>query len=507
MDSSPSAVSISLFFAVIVVTLAITYWAQKRSRTTSELYAAGGKIKAWQNGWAIAGDLLSASTFLGGIGMVFMAGYDAVVYAFAPLLGFVVMLGFIAGPMRRLGRFTFVDAAATRLSPTPIRIIGALSGLAVTLMYLIGQMLGVGGLIEILFGIPYEAAVVLVGILMVIYVAFGGMLATTWVQLTKAVILVFGVSLLALLALAQTNFSIDELYERASAVHKMGTGLLQPGGMRFSAIESASLSIALILGMPGMPHLLMRFFTVPDATTARRSLAISITIVGIVYYIVYFILGAAGVALLAANPDYTDASGMVPGGSNMVALHLARFLGGDVLFGLIAAVAFATILAVVAGLTVAAASSISHDLYSKVIARENRSERTEKLVFRVSTVVIGVLGIGLGIAFKGQNILFVTGLVFSIGASACFPILLMAMYWSRLTTAGAVAGGATGLALSIGLIVLGPSVWVQILGNATPIIPLSQPAIISAPAAFIVMILVSLVTREAARPAEAPAKA
>jgi cation/acetate symporter len=496
MDTSPSAIAISLFFVVIAVTLAITYWAQKRSRTTSELYAAGGKIKAWQNGWAIAGDLLSASTFLGGIGMVFMAGYDAVVYAFAPLLGFVVMLGFVAGPMRRLGRFTFVDAAATRLSPTPIRIIGALSGLAVTLMYLIGQMLGVGGLIEILFGIPYEAAVVLVGFLMVVYVAFGGMLATTWVQLTKAVILVFGVSVLAILALAQTNFSVNELYERAASVHKLGAGLLQPGGMGLSAIDSASLSIALILGMPGMPHLLMRFFTVPDAETARRSLAICITIVGIVYYIVYFILGAAGVALLAANPAYIDAGGMVPGGSNMVALHLAHYLGGEALFGLIASVAFATILAVVAGLTVAAASSISHDLYAKVIARENRSERTEKLVFRIATIVIGVLGIALGIAFKGQNILFVTGLVFSIGASACFPILIMAMYWSRLTTAGAVAGGATGLGLSVGLIVLGPSVWVQILGNTAPIIPLSQPAIISAPAAFVVMILVSLVTRE-----------
>lgn len=497
MNSSPSAVAIVLFFAVIVVTLGITYWAQKRSRTTSELYAAGGRIKAWQNGWAIAGDLLSASTFLGGVGMIFMAGYDAVVYAFAPLLGFVVMLGFIAGPMRRLGRFTFVDAAAARLSPVPIRVIGALSGLAVTLMYLIGQMLGVGGLIEILFGIPYEAAVVLVGILMVLYVAVGGMLATTWVQITKAIILVMGVSLLALLALAHTQFSLDELYARASAAHKLGAALHQPGGMNLTAIESASLSLALILGMPGMPHLLMRFFTVPDAATARRSLAISITIVGFVYYIIYFIVGAAGVALLAGNPAYTDSAGMVPGGSNMVALHLARFLGGDALFGLIAAVAFATILAVVAGLTVAAASSISHDLYAKVIAGADRSERTEKMVFRIATVVIGILGIGLGIAFKGQNILFVTGLVFSIAASACFPILFMAMYWSRLTTAGAVLGGATGLVLSVGLIILGPSVWVQILGNAAPIIPLSQPAIISAPAAFAVMILVSLLTRDA----------
>ncbi len=489
-----SPVAIALFFTVIAASLGITWWAQKRSRTAAELYAAGGQIKAWQNGWAIAGDLLSASTFLGGIGMFFTAGYDAMIYTVMPLVGFIVMLGFVAGPMRRLGRFTFVDAAATRLSPVPIRIIGALSALAVTLMYLVGQMLGVGGLVEIMFGIPYEAAVCIVGVLMVIYVAVGGMLATTWVQLTKALLLCFGVSLVALLALSRTGFSLDALYARARDAHALGGRLFQPGGLGLSPLEGASLAMALILGMPGMPHILMRFFTVPDAVTARRSLAISISVVGFVYYAVVFILGPAGVAFLAGNPDYTGASGMVPGGSNMVALHLARFLGGDVLFGVMAAVAFATILAVVAGLTVAAASSISHDLYAKVIARAP-SERREKLIFRVSSILIGVLGVGLGIAFKGQNILFLTGLVFSIGASACFPILVMAMFWKRLTTAGAVAGGATGLGLSVGLIVLGPSVWVQVLGNAAPIIPLSQPTIISAPAAFLVMVAVSLVTR------------
>lgn len=494
-----SPVAIALFFTVIGASLGITWWAQKRSRTAAELYAAGGRITAWQNGWAIAGDLLSASTFLGGIGMFFTAGYDAMIYTVMPLVGFIVMLGFVAGPMRRLGRFTFVDAAATRLSPVPIRIIGALSALAVTLMYLVGQMLGVGGLVEIMFGIPYEAAVCIVGVLMVLYVALGGMLATTWVQLTKAMLLCFGVSLVALLALAQTGFSLDGLYARARDAHRMGSQLLQPGGLGLSPLEGASLAMALILGMPGMPHILMRFFTVPDAVTARRSLTISISVVGFVYYVVVFILGPAGVAFLAGNPDYTGASGMVPGGSNMVALHLARFLGGDILFGVMAAVAFATILAVVAGLTVAAASAISHDLYAKVIAKQP-SERQEKLIFRVSSILIGVLGVGLGIAFKGQNILFLTGLVFSIGASACFPILVMAMFWKPLTTAGAVTGGATGLTLSVGLIVLGPSVWVQVLGNAAPIIPLSQPAIISAPAAFLVMVAVSLATRKSPAP-------
>jgi cation/acetate symporter len=505
MDDSPSAVAITLFCAVIAVTLGITYWAQKKSRTAAELYAAGGRIKPWQNGWAIAGDLLSASTFLGGAGMFFTAGYDTLIYTFGPLVGFVVMLGFVAGPMRRLGRFTFVDAVAAHLSPVPIRIIGALSALAVTLMYLIGQMLGAGGLIEILFGIPYAVAVVIVGSLMVIYVTFGGMLATTWVQFTKAIVLTAGVSLLALLAVARAHFSLNVLFEQAAAVHKLGPRLFLPGGTGMSAVEAASLTLAFILGIAGMPHILMRFFTVPNPAAARRSLAIGMTVVGVVYYLVFLVIAPAGVAYLTGNPAYSTPAGGIPGGSNMVALHLARFLGGNVLFGLMGAVAFATILAVVAGLTVAAASAVSHDLYATVIARGNPSEAREKLVFRAASIGIGILGIVLGIAFQGQNILFLTGLVFSIGASACFPILVMSMYWSRLTTAGAVAGGAVGLALSVGLIVLGPSVWVQVLGNAAPIVPLSQPTIIFAPAAFFVMIVVSLLTRRAT--AREPARA
>lgn len=498
MNHPTGNIAIVLFFLVIAATLAITYWAQKRSKSTAELYAAGGKIKPWQNGWAIAGDLLSASTFLGGAGMFFSAGYDSTIYTFGPLIGFVIMLAYIAGPMRRLGRFTFVDAAATRLSPVPIRIVGAVSALAVTLMYLIGQMLGAGGLIEILFGIPYNISVIIIGALMVIYVAFGGMLATTWVQLIKAFILTGGMMFVSFLCLAQTGFSMDTLYARAGEVHALGASLFLPGGMKLSSIEATSLLLAFVLGIPGMPHILMRFFTVPDATAARRSLVIGMSVVGVVYYLVFFIIAPSGVAFLTNNPDFMAPGGDVPGGSNMVALHLARYLGGDALLGIMAAAAFATILAVVAGLTVAAASSISHDLYSKVIARDNPSEKRERMIFRVSSVVIGAIGIALGIAFEGQNILFLTGLVFAIAASACFPILVMAMFWSRLTTAGAVAGGFTGLILSVGLIIAGPSVWVQILGHTAPIFPLSQPTIVSAPSAFIVMIVVSLLTRETA---------
>lgn len=501
MDSSVSPLAISLFFVVVAVTLVITYIAAKRSRTASDLYAAGGRIKPWQNGWAIAGDLMSAATFLGGIGMFFYAGYDALHYVFPAMVGFIIMLGFIAGPMRRLGRYTFADAAAARLSPVPIRIITSLSSLAVIFMYLIAQMLGAGGLIQILFGIPYTFAVIIVGGLMVIYVAFGGMLATTWVQFTKAMLLVLGASILAFLALGQTGFSLDELYARATNLHALGLSVMQPGGLGLTTLESISLSLAIGLGIPGMPHILMRFFTVPDPVAARRSVVVSMLVVGGTFVLIYMILGPAGIAFVTNNPNALNDAGTVQGGSNMVALHLARFLGGEALFGIIAAVAFATILAVVAGLTVAAASALSHDLYANVFARGKNNEHQETIVFRASCLLVGVIAIGLGIAFEGQNILFLTGLLYSIAASACFPILVMSMFWRRLTTVGAVAGASVGLGLSVGLIVIGPTVWVQILGNAEAIIPLSQPAIVSVPAAFLTMVIVSLLTRESS---EAP---
>ena len=497
MSFTVSLVAIGFFFAVIAITLGITYWAAKRSHTTTELYAAGGRINAWQNGWAVAGDILSAAVLLGGVGMFFTSGYDAVLYAFPVLMGIVIALGLVAGPMRRLGRFTFTDAAAVGLSPVPIRIIAALSTLAVLLMYLTAQMLGAGGLIQILFGIPFALAVTIVGFLMVIYVAFGGMLATTWVQIVKAVLLVTGISLLGILALAETGFSLDQLYARAIAVHRLGANLMQPGGLGLSRIEAASLTMAFAFGIPGMPHLLMRFFTVPDPVTARRSLVVGISVMAFTFVLIYLVLGPAGVAFVTNNPAFATASGGVQGGTNMVVLHLARSVGGDVIFGLIAAVAFATILAVVSGITVAAASALSHDLYVHVFARGQADERREAMIFRGSSVVIGAVGIGLGIAFQGQNILFLTGLLFSIAASSCFPMLVMSMFWSKLTTAGAVAGGAVGLAASVGLIIIGPSVWVQVLGNAEAIIPLSQPAIISVPAAFATMVIVSWFGRRA----------
>jgi cation/acetate symporter len=496
MQSSPNPVSISLFFVVIAISLVITYWAAKRSNSTSQLYAAGGKITAWQNGFAIVGDLLSAALFLGGVGMYFTSGYDAILYFFPAMAGLFLALTFIAGPLRKLGKYTFADVVAIRLSPVPIRILAAISALAVTLIYLIIQMVGAGSLIQILFGIPYKVSVLIVGALMIIYVAFGGMLATTWVQITKAILMFLGLITLAVLSLAHTHFSLNDLYTKAASMHKLGVGLFQPGGLKLSVAQAASLSLALALGGPGMPHLLMRFFTVQNSQVARRSVVISMVLIGIAYALVFLIIGAASVAFITGNPDYVTATGAPRGGTNMVALHLAAFLGGNVLFGITAAVAFATILAVVSGLTCAAASAISHDLYANVFARDSVNERRETLAFRGSCILVGAIGTLLGIFFEGQNIIYMTGMLFSIAASACFPVLVMSIYWKPLTTAGALAGGYAGLISSLGLIIIGPSVWVSVLKNPAPIIPIDQPAIFSVPVAFIVMILVSYLVPE-----------
>lgn len=496
MSSTVSTPSIVMFLGVIAISLAITYWAARRSHTRSQLYAAGGKITAWQNGFAIAGDLLSAATVLGGVGMFFMSGYDTNIYFFASMAGFLLMLGLVAGPLRKLGRFTFADVTAVRLSPVPIRVFAAISALAVILMYLISQMIGAGGLIEILFGIPYSTSVIIVGVLMITYVSFGGMLATTWVQVVKAILLVFALAFLSFLALAEVGFNLDTLYAKASSVHSLGRKLFQPGGMNMGPVAVISLAIALAFGIPGMPHILMRFFTVPSPVVARRSLVIGMLLIASIYALIFVVIGAASVAFVMDNPMYINETGAVRGGSNMVAIHLANYLGGDLLMGLIAAVAFATILAVVAGLTVAAAGAIAYDIYGNVFARGKSTERKETLIFRASSVGIGVLAIGLGIAFEGQNIIYLTGMLYGIAASACFPVLIMSIYWPRLTTVGAISGGTVGLISSVGIIIMGPNIWVQVLGNASPIFNLDQPAIISVPAAFLVMITVSLMTKE-----------
>jgi cation/acetate symporter len=500
--SSASPISIALFFIVIMISLAVTYWAARRSKTTSELYAAGGRITAWQNGFALTGDLLSAATFLGLVGLYFTGGYDAILYNFPTMVGFAIMVGFIVVPLRRLGKYTFADVAAVRLSPPRIRILAAISAVAVSLMYMIVQMVGAGSLIQILFGIPYRASVVIVGALMTVYVAFGGMLATTWVQIIKCVLLLGCLLALAILALSHANFSLNELYTRAAHAHRLGANLFQPGGLKLPLLQSASLTIGIALGMLGMPHVLMRFFTVRSPQIARQSVIIAMALIAFAIASIFLVIGPAAVAFIAGNSAYTTTGGAPFGGTNMVTLHLASFVGGDILFGGIAAVTFATILAVVSGLTIAAASALSHDLYASVFARGRFMEKQEA----VACILIGLVSVILGCAFEGQNILYLTAMSFSIAASACFPVLVMSIYWRPLTTQGALAGGYAGLCSALALIILGPSVWVSVLKNPAPIVPMDYPAIFSVPIAFVVMIVVSLSTREVSAGMTAPVR-
>jgi cation/acetate symporter len=352
-------------------------------------------------------------------------------------------------------------------------------------------MVGAGKLIQILFGLPYEFAVVIVGVLMMLYVTFGGMIATTWVQIIKAVLLLSGASFIALMVLSHVNFDINALFEQAIAVHDKGEQIMGPGGLVSDPVSAISLGVALIFGTAGLPHILMRFFTVADAKQARRSVFFATGFIGY-FYILTFVIGFGAIVLVSTNPDFFNSEGLLRGGNNMAAIHLSQAVGGDIFLGFISAVAFATILAVVSGLTLAGASAISHDLYASVIKKGNADSRDEILVSRIATIVLGVVAIVLGILFEQQNVAFMVGLAFAIAASANFPILILSMYWSRLTTRGALIGGFAGLATAIVLVVLGPIVWVDILGYAEAVFPYKYPALFSVVTAFVLIWLFSV---------------
>jgi len=480
-----------LFLLTIAGTLAITWWAARRTSSTSDFYAAGSRISGAQNGTAISGDFMSAATFLGITGLIFANGFDGIIYIIAPLAGLGIILGLLAEPLRNLGRFTVADVLAERLRPRPARAYAAVGTLSVSLFYLIAQIVGAGGLIQVLFGISYEWAVLIVGTLMVTYVALGGMLATTWVQIVKACILTLGVTLLAVLVLIEAGFSLTALYDQAAAKHAMGAALFAPGGLVPDPLSALSLAVGLVFGMAGLPHLLIRFFTVPDGRQARRSVLVALSIITFVFVLVFFVISFGSVAYVTGDPASYE-NGSIVGGNNMVAVHLARVLGGPVFLGLIAAVAFATILAVVAGLTIASAGAVAHDLYAGLLRRNKTSEREEVLVSRLASVLVGVLAVALGLVFEGENIAYMIALTFSVAASANFPVLVLALNWSQLTTRGAVLGGSIGLVCAIALVVMSPAVWVNALGNAEPIIDVRNPALISMPVAFIAIWLVSM---------------
>ncbi len=487
-----SLVAVGCFLAIVAVTLGITWFGARNTRSAADFYVAGARITGTQNGLAIAGDFMSAATLLGTTAMVFAAGYDAAVYLGASMVAFAIFMFFMTDKLRALGRFTFVDVLCTRLEPRPIRIVAAITALISALMYLMVQVVGAGALIQVLFDIDYVWAVLIVSFLMVLYVAVGGMLATTWVQITKAVLLLFGITALALFTLAEFDFSWTALYAAAEANRGANHWLGRPGGLGLDGLSALSLGLGLVFGLLGSPHLLMRFFTVPDAYQARKSAVVAAACVSYVGLLIFFVVGYGTVALIKGNPDFADASGMVAGGDNMVAVHLARFVGGDVFFGIIAAVAFATILAVVAGLTLAAVSAISHDLFAGVIRRGQATEREEMLVSRLATVGIGALSVGLGLAFEGQNVAYLVSLALAVAASTNFPLLILAMYWERFTTRAAVLGGIAGVVVTLTLVILGPAVWVSVLGFAEPVFGSGYPALYSIATALAVMIGVSL---------------
>tara|TARA_R110002072_G_scaffold74374_4_gene176228 strand:- start:7930 stop:9600 length:1671 start_codon:yes stop_codon:yes gene_type:complete len=483
--------AIAMFLVFVTGTLGITYWAAKRTKSTKDFYAAGGSVTGLQNGLAIAGDYMSAASFLGISGLVFASGFDGLIYSIGFLVGWPIILFLLAERLRNLGKYTFADAVSYRLKPLPIRSLSACGTLTVVLLYLIAQMVGAGKLIQILFGLEYHFAVVIVGILMILYVTFGGMLATTWVQIIKAILLLCGASFMAIAVMYQMNFSFETLFVKAVEVHKSGINIMSPGGLVSDPVSAISLGLALMFGTAGLPHILMRFFTVPDAQEARKSVIYATGFIGY-FYILTFIIGFGAIVLLVNNPEFLDpVTGGILGGNNMAAIHLSNAVGGEIFLGFISAVAFATILAVVSGLTLSGASAISHDLYASVFRHGEALEGEEIRMSRIATVVLGIAAILLGIVFEEQNVAYMVGLAFAIAASVNFPVLFLSMFWQKLTTRGAFFGGGIGLITAVLCMILGPTIWVDILGNPEAIFPYKHPALFSMSAAFISIYIIS----------------
>jgi cation/acetate symporter len=479
-----------IFVLFIVVTLLITAWAARRTATREQFYTANASVSGVQNGFAFAGDFLSAAAFLGVAGLYFAAGLDGLVYGLGALIGWPALLFLVADRLRRLGRFTLTDVLAQRLAGRQIRIFAGCANLSVLAFYMLSQMVGAGLLINLLLGIPFVWSAIIVGILMTVYVVFGGMVATTWVQIIKAVLLLAAATGLALMTFAHFGFDFERLLDAAVSRHPGGNAILAPGGLITSSGAALSLGLTLVFGPAGLPHVLMRFFTVPDVREARRSACVATVLIGGFCFLMA-VIGYGSIGILYEAVPAT--AGQLQGGNNMTALHLARALGGDLFLGVVAAVAFATILAVVAGLTLAAAATVSHDLYAALRTRRP-SEREELVVSRIAALAFGATGIALAVAFQHENITFLSAIAMSLAASTTFPVLMLALFWRGLTTAGAVAGGAAGLVSALIALILGPFVWVPVLGHADPLFPYPYPTIASMPLAFAVAFAVSLLS-------------
>ncbi|RFO96183.1 cation acetate symporter [Rhodoferax lacus] len=547
VDKQPTNwVAISMFAVFVVGTLFITKWAAAKTKSAADFYTGGGGITGFQNGLAIAGDYMSAASFLGISAAVMATGYDGLIYSIGFLVGWPVVTFLMAERLRNLGKFTFADVAGYRFQQGPIRAFAASGTLVVVAFYLIAQMVGAGALIKLLFGLDYWLAVVIVGALMMIYVLFGGMTATTWVQIIKAVMLLAGVTFMAFMVLAQFGFSPEALFAKGVEVRsaiavntqaaavtaaaaltaaattpelvkaaaeatakanamdpaKIGAAIMGPGGFVKDPISAISFGMALMFGTAGLPHILMRFFTVPDAKQARKSVLWATTWIGY-FYVLIFIIGFGAITLVLTNPEFANvATGIIKGGggsANMAAVLVAKAVGGNVFFGFISAVAFATILAVVAGLTLSGASAVSHDIYATLIKKGKADSASELRVSRITTLALGVIAVALGITFEKQNIAFMVSLAFAIAASANFPVLFMAVLWKDCTTKGAVIGGFMGLISSVGLTVVSPSVWEATLGNpkGSAWFPYTSPALFSMTIAFVGIWLFSIMDRSA----------
>ena len=504
--------AIAMFGIFVVATLWITKWAAAKTKSAADFYTAGGGITGFQNGLAIAGDYMSAASFLGISAAVMSTGYDGLIYSIGFLVGWPVITFLMAEKLRNLGKFTFADVAGYRFKQTPIRAFAASGTLVVVAFYLIAQMVGAGSLIKLLFGLDYAYAVIIVGVLMMIYVLFGGMTATTWVQIIKAVMLLSGVTFMAFMVLSQFGFSPEALFAKGVAVKaaiaensgktpeeaaKIGLSIMGPGGFIKDPISAISFGMALMFGTAGLPHILMRFFTVPNAKEARKSVFWATTWIGY-FYVLIFIIGFGALTLVLTNPEMADtAKGVIKGGAgtaNMAAVLVAKVVGGDVFFGFISAVAFATILAVVAGLTLSGASAVSHDLYATVLKNGKADSAAELRVSRFTTIALGIIAVILGIAFEKQNIAFMVSLAFAIAASANFPVLFLSMIWKGCTTKGAVIGGFLGLISSVGLTIVSPAVWEATLGNpkGSAWFQYSSPALFSMTIGFVGVWLFSI---------------
>jgi cation/acetate symporter len=473
-----------LFLVIVLGTLVITFYASKKTKTANEFYTAGGGLTGWQNGLAIAGDYMSAASFLGIAGMIALFGFDGFFYSIGFLVAYLVVLYLVAEPLRNLGKYTMADMIAARFNNAKIRGVAALNSVVISIFYMIAQLVGAGALIKLLIpSLDYTTSVLIVGVLMTVYVVFGGMTATSWVQIIKCVLLIGGTLIISFIVLAKFNFNIGHMFTEMRTATPLKEAFLNPGNKFSNGLDTISLNLALVLGTAGLPHILIRFFTVKDAQTARQSVVTATWVIGLFYVMTLFLGFGAAAFVGEAAIVKANAAG------NMAAPLLAQALGGEFLFAFISAVAFATILAVVAGLVLSAASAFAHDFYGHILRKGKVTEKEQMRTAKLAAVGVAIISILLALFAQKLNVAFLVALAFAVAASANLPVLLFTVFWKRFNTAGAVTGMLVGLFSALILVAISPNVWNPVAGKAilvgTPLISLTNPGIISIPLGFI----------------------